>query len=184
MIPTPSLHCSPKTPFINGGLFDCLDSVKAKRYGGWRIDCFSDVDYKKLSVPNRLFFDEKGLITVFNRYKFTVEENTPIEQEVALDPELLGKVFENLLAAYNPETRDMVRRQTGSYYTPRVVVDYMVEESLAAVLAQKVQTANGNTTNLDEKLYNLLDYAYEFNRADDMFEEDESRTNRSGHSGN
>ena len=93
-----------KSPFINGGLFDCLDSYKATRYGGYRIDCFSDVDYPKLSIPNRLFFDKsRGLIRLLEHYKFTVEESTPIEQEVALDPELLGKVFENLLATYNPE---------------------------------------------------------------------------------
>jgi len=81
---------------------------------------------RRLTIPNRLFFDDAGLFPLFNRYKFTVEENTPIEQEVALDPELLGKVFENLLAAYNPETRETARKQTGSYYTPRAVVDYNV----------------------------------------------------------
>ena len=69
-----------------------------------------------------------------------MEENAPVEQEVALDPELLGKVFENLLAAYNSETRETARKQTGSYYTPRQVVDYMVDEALVAALAQKVPT--------------------------------------------
>ena len=102
-----------KTPFINGGLFDCLDSFEATGSDGYRIDCFSDVHYAKVSIPNRLFFSgderEPGLIDLFHRYKFTVEENTPAEQEVALDPELLGKVFENLLAAYNPETRENAR---------------------------------------------------------------------------
>ena len=121
-----------KTPFINGGLFDCLDSEEAKGQGGYRIDCFSDVDKGLLSIPNRLFFGPDGLIDLFERYKFTVEENTPVEVEVALDPELLGKVFENLLAAYNPETKDSARKQTGSYYTPRAVVDYMVDEALVA----------------------------------------------------
>ena len=110
-----------ETPFINGGLFDCLDSEEAVGQGGYRIDCFSDNPNERqgYSIPNRLFFDNGGLITLFERYKFTVEENTPAEQEVALDPELLGKVFENLLAAYNPETRESARKQTGSYYTPR-----------------------------------------------------------------
>ena len=125
-----------QTPFINGGLFDCLDSEEATRDGGYRVDCFSDEHYRKLSLPNRLFFDDdKGLIPLLKGYKFTVEENTPIEQEVALDPELLGKVFENLLAAYNPETGATARKQTGSYYTPRPIVDYMVEEALVAALA-------------------------------------------------
>ena len=85
----------------------------------------------KLSIPNRLFFDDsRGLIPLLTHYKFTVEENTPIEQEVALDPELLGKVFENLLAEYNPETGVTARKQTGSYYTRRIIVDYMVDEAL------------------------------------------------------
>ena len=86
--PDELLRLFEKTPFINGGLFDCLDSEEAARDGGYRIDCFSDEHYKKLSVPNRLFFDEvRGLIPLLKGYKFTVEENTPIEQEVALDPE-------------------------------------------------------------------------------------------------
>ena len=143
-----------KTPFINGGLFDCLDDFEATRNGGSRIDCFSDRHFKKLSLPNRLFFDEdRGLFSLLNHYKFTVEENTPIEQEVALDPELLGKVFENLLAAYNPKTGETVRRQTGSYYTPRVIVDYMVDEALVAALAQKCDVSDG-------QLKLLLDYAH------------------------
>ena len=143
-----------QTPFINGGLFDCLDSEEATRDGGYRIDCFSDEHYSKLSLPNRLFFDEDdGLFPLLKRYKFTVEENTPIEQEVALDPELLGKVFENLLAAYNPETGESARKQTGSYYTPRPIVDYMVEEALVAALTQ--------TCNLSEdRLRRLLNYAH------------------------
>ena len=127
-----------------------------------------------MSVPNRLFFDDKGLITLLNRYKFTVEENTPIEQEVALDPELLGKVFENLLAAYNPETRDTVRKQTGSYYTPRAVVDYMVDEALVATLAQQVQPTDSDAEFWEERLRYLLDYADAFNDADELFEEDEA----------
>ena len=150
-----------KTPFINGGLFDCLDSFKAPTSGGYRIDCFSDVDYKKLSIPNHLFFDEnQGLLpTILEHYKFTVEENTPIEQEVALDPELLGRVFEHLLAAINPETGATVRKQTGSYYTPRAIVDYMVEEALVAVLSQKCQPTDTNEVPWDERLHYLFDYA-------------------------
>ena len=151
-----------ETPFINGGLFDCLDSFEGQQSGGYRIDCFSDVHYHKLSIPNRLFFSaddrEPGLIDLFDRYKFTVEENTPAEQEVALDPELLGKVFENLLAAYNPETRENARKQTGSYYTPRAVVDYMVDEALVATLAQRAAPADGDADSWQDKLRCLLDY--------------------------
>ena len=142
-------------PFLNGGLFECLDRKKNGQSES-RIDCFSDnpKNEKRLSVPDFLFFDEhehdidlnetyatkrrkykvRGLFAILNSYKFTVTENTPVEEEVALDPELLGKVFENLLASYNPETKTTARKQTGSFYTPREVVDYMVDESLIAYL--------------------------------------------------
>ena len=135
-------------------MFDCLDDFEATGEGGSRIDCFSDRHYKKLSVPNYLFFDAtRGLFPLLTHYKLTVEENTPIEQEVALDPELLGKVFENLLAAYNPETRTTARKQTGSYYTPRIIVDYMVDEALVASLAQKCSVSKAG-------LKCLFDYAH------------------------
>ncbi len=166
-----------QTPFINGGLFDCLDSFEGRQAEGVRIDCFSDVHFHKLSTPNRLFFDDDGLFPMFNRYKFTVEENTPVEQEVALDPELLGKVFENLLAAYNPETKETARKQTGSYYTPRVVVDYMVDEALVAALAQTCQPTDGDLSDLtfwQDRLRYLLDYADAFNDAHELFNEVET----------
>ena len=164
-----------KTPFINGGLFDCLDSWEATGEESYRIDCFSDNQYKKLSIPNRLFFDtHQGLIPLLEHYKFTVEENTPIEQEVALDPELLGRVFENLLAAYNPETGATVRKQTGSYYTPRAIVDYMVEEALVATLSQKCNPTDGDTEFWDERLHYLLDYAQAFDDASEWFDDVET----------
>ena len=158
-----------QTPFINGGLFDCLDSFEAPRDGGYRIDCFTDnvIDPKRkefgiLSIPNRLFFDNEGLISLFDRFQFTVEENTPSEQEVALDPELLGKVFENLLAANVEETEENARKQTGSFYTPRAVVDYMVDEAIVTSLAQKCAPSNGNTDSWRDRLLDLLDYEVDF----------------------
>ncbi len=164
-----------KTPFINGGLFDCLDSWEATGKESYRIDCFSDNQYHKLSIPNRLFFDtQQGLIPLLEHYKFTVEENTPIEQEVALDPELLGRVFENLLAAYNPETGATVRKQTGSYYTPRAIVDYMVEEALVATLSQKCDPTDGDANLWDERLHYLLDYAQAFDDANEWFDDVET----------
>ena len=172
--PDALLRLFSQTPFINGGLFDCLDSEESTTSGGWRVDCFSDVHYHKLSLPNRLFFDDDGLITLFNRYKFTVEENTPAEQEVALDPELLGKVFENLLAAYNPETRATARKQTGSYYTPRPVVDYMVDEALVATLVERAESDDGDVAYWQERLRYLLDYEDAFNDANELFEEVEA----------
>ena len=164
-----------QTPFINGGLFDCLDSEEATRDGGYRIDCFSDEHYKRLSLPNRLFFDDdRGLLPLLERYKFTVEENTPIEQDVALDPELLGRVFENLLAAYNPETGATARKQTGSYYTPRPIVDYMVEEALVATLTGQVSPTDGNTKSWEKRLRYLFDYAKVFDDANEWFDSREA----------
>ena len=160
------------TPVINGGLFDCLDSEQANGDGGWRIDCFTDNPASRngYSIPNRLFFGDGGLVRLFDRYKFTVEENTPVEQDVALDPELLGKVFENLLAAYNPETRENARKQTGSFYTPREVVDYMVDEALGEALADKAAPDDGDRRYWRDRIGYLLDYA----DAADMFTPDET----------
>ena len=145
-------------PFLNGGLFDCLDDKDNGNY----VDGFSDREIVKraLIVPDYLFFGEevgknidlsewygdkkkkkvsaRGIIDILKRYNFTVEENTPFDQEVSLDPELLGKVFENLLASYNPETQTTARKQTGSFYTPRDIVQYMVDESLVAHLKRTV----------------------------------------------
>ena len=134
-----------EVPFLNGGLFECLD--KTKTIDGveqaYNSDGFSRNDKRfpdgryrnRAIVPNNLFFEsEKGLISILSRYNFTIEENSPEEQQVALDPELLGKVFENLLGAYNPETKETARNQSGSFYTPREIVNYMVDESLVSYL--------------------------------------------------
>ena len=134
-----------EVPFLNGGLFECLDKTKyadgveqCYNFDGFsRNDArFADGRFKhRAIVPNNLFFEpEKGLISILGRYNFTIEENSPEEQQVALDPELLGKVFENLLGAYNPETKETARNQSGSFYTPREIVNYMVDESLIAYL--------------------------------------------------
>ena len=167
-----------QTPFINGGLFDCLDSFEGVKAGGTRLDCFTDnpAQRRDYSIPNRLFFGANGLITLFNNYKFTVEENTPIEQEVALDPELLGKVFENLLATYTPETRETARKQTGSYYTPRPVVDYMVDEALMASLTENSQPTDGDRAFWRERLRYLLDYEDAFDDANELFEDGEAES--------
>ena len=134
-----------EVPFLNGGLFECLDKTRyidgveqCYNFDGFsRNDArFVDGRYKhRAVVPNILFFEpEKGLLSILSRYNFTIEENSPEEQQVALDPELLGKVFENLLGAYNPETKETARNQSGSFYTPREIVNYMVDESLIAYL--------------------------------------------------
>lgn len=178
-------------PFLNGGLFECLDeqltdedlthrhelrTLVVQEGKGWvlRVDGFSRRPEAQAKVPNKLFFggtDDaalnrefetkgkrypvKGLIDLLDSYKFTVDENTPLDEEVALDPELLGKVFENLLASYNEETKTTARKQSGSFYTPREVVDYMVDEALIAYFTRHL--SNGDQREQD--LRQLLSHA-------------------------
>lgn len=170
--PMKALETFAAIPFLNGGLFECLDCEvastdprveMAERERGriiLRIDGFSDQLDKQPRLPNQLFFggetsvdlsryfekavkprNVSGLVDLFERYKFTVEENTPLEEEAALDPELLGKVFENLLASYNEDTKTTARNKSGSFYTPREVVDFMVDEALVAYLLPKLSDA-------------------------------------------
>ncbi len=147
--PDKALELFSSIPFLNGGLFECLDFKEGNKE--IRLDGFSSTEKRQAFIPDKLFFAEKhpidlnseygtknkkyeveGLINILDSYKFTITENTPLEEEIALDPELLGKVFENLLASYNPETQTTARKQTGSFYTPREIVNYMVDESLLA----------------------------------------------------
>ncbi|MBP1467705.1 Eco57I restriction-modification methylase domain-containing protein [Candidatus Chloroploca sp. M-50] len=195
--PGAALQLFGSIPFLNGGLFECLDKPGADG-SVMRIDGFSDRNDVPLDVPNELFFGAEhevdlnasygtrgkryqatGLITILQRYKFTVAENTPIEEEVALDPELLGQVFENLLAAYNPETQTTARKQTGSFYTPRPIVNYMVDEALVAYLDEHVRQATrlslaldaNQLVSLNSRLRALLSYS----EAAHGFSEDEVR---------
>ena len=165
-------------PFLNGGLFECLDHKdKSDPEYGMYYDGFSENtnSLAQLSFPDYFFFDKersadlstwyddkkkknvkvRGLLNILRSYNFTVEENTPLDQEVSLDPELLGKVFENLLASYNPETNSTARKQTGSFYTPRDIVKYMVDESLIAYLKQTCSTIE------ESVLRHLFDYSVE-----------------------
>jgi adenine-specific DNA-methyltransferase len=145
-----------RIPFVNGGLFDCLDDTLKEP--DVSFDGFSERKDNHLCLPNKLFFGEEpgvdlsdvyedarhkkekvsGLIDILSRYKFTVEEKTPLEEEVALDPELLGEVFQNLLASYNEETRTTARRALGGFYTPREIVSYMVDDALRNYLTTRV----------------------------------------------
>jgi hypothetical protein len=112
-----------KIPFLNGGLFDPLRNY--------------DWVHTDIELPNELFHNEfktkegdtgTGILDIFDRYNFTVKEDEPLEKEVAVDPEMLGKVFENLL-----EVKD--RKSKGTYYTPREIVHYMCQQSLINYLA-------------------------------------------------
>ena len=108
-----------RMPFLNGGLFEPI-----RNYSWETTD---------IVIPDELFSNDykdpktgdigSGILDVFDRYNFTVKENDPLEKEVAVDPEMLGKVFENLL-----EIKD--RKSKGAFYTPREIVHYMCQESL------------------------------------------------------
>lgn len=170
-------------PFLNGGLFECLD--KRTKDKDIFIDGFTQQVKKEemVKVPDYLFFSNapkeidlnntfhtkgkkyevRGLIDILSRYKFTIEENTPVEEEVALDPELLGKVFENLLASYNEETETTARKLTGSFYTPREIVNYMVDESLITYLCNCLlkEDDENKREELNERLHHLFSYTAE-----------------------
>lgn len=113
-----------KIPFLNGGLFYPLEDYE------WNSTDFN--------IPNELFSnvdikgerDADGILDIFDRYNFTMNEDEPLEREVAVDPEMLGKIFENLL-----DTKD--RKSKGAFYTPREIVHYMCAESLINYLVGK-----------------------------------------------
>ncbi|OYD17567.1 hypothetical protein CH333_00110 [candidate division WOR-3 bacterium JGI_Cruoil_03_44_89] len=115
-----------RIPFLNGGLFEPIQGY--------------DWQYTDILLPNELFSNQirtkegdigTGILDVFDRYNFTVKEDEPLEKEVAIDPEMLGKVFENLL-----KVKD--RKSKGSYYTPRGIVHYMCQESLINYLDTEI----------------------------------------------
>lgn len=111
----PVLHC--RIPFLSGGLFEPIDGYE------WQHNNFA--------IPNEIFSNRQGdnartgdgILDIFDRFNFTMSEDEPLEREVAVDPEMLGKVFENLL-----EVND--RKSKGAFYTPREIVHYMCQESL------------------------------------------------------
>ena len=116
-----------RIPFLNGGLFEEMEGYD------WRNNDFC--------IPNDLFSnaDEKGrdadgILDVFDRFNFTMAEDEPMEREVAIDPEMLGKVFENLLDVTD-------RKSKGAFYTPREIVHYMCQESLINYLAARTRIA-------------------------------------------
>ena len=133
-------------PYLNGGLFSphiddhyCYDRVN---------HCGKN---ETINIPNDWFI---RFFKTLNEYNFTVDENTSYDIELSIDPEMLGRIFENLLAEINPETGENAKKSTGSFYTPRDIVDYMVDSSLATYLNSK--------TNIDyKKIKALLSYTKE-----------------------
>lgn len=119
----PALHC--RIPFLSGGLFEPIDGY--------------DWEHNDFNIPNEVFSnaaakgrEADGILDIFDRYNFTMSEDEPLEREVAIDPEMLGKVFENLL-----EVND--RKSKGAFYTPREIVHYMCQESLINYLTNTLQ---------------------------------------------
>lgn len=108
------LNC--RIPFLNGGLFEPVNGY--------------EYEVTNLTIDNGIF---KDIFDTFDLYNFTVKEDEPLEKEVAVDPEMLGKVFENLL----PEN---TRKGNGAFYTPREIVHYMCQESLINYLYNKLNT--------------------------------------------
>ncbi|MCG7993201.1 MAG: N-6 DNA methylase [Candidatus Thiodiazotropha lotti] len=115
-----------RVPFLNGGLFEAGYD--------WRNET--------IDLPNTLFHNNEktkngdkgtGILNVFDRYNFTVKEDEPLEKEVAVDPEMLGKVFENMLEVTE-------RKSKGAFYTPREIVHYMCQESLIHYLDNRLNT--------------------------------------------
>jgi hypothetical protein len=93
-------------PYLNGGLFDDTQDRK----------------YSKLHLPEDVF---ERMFNTFNNYNFTIYEDAPDEHTVAVDPEMLGHIFENLLED---------NKDKGAFYTPKEIVHYMCKESLKAYL--------------------------------------------------
>lgn len=129
-------------PFLNGGLFE------PHHHDFFRQDhAFDNV----LKIPDAWF---EELFELLELYNFTIDESTPIDIDLSVDPEMMGRIFENLLAEINPETGETARKATGSFYTPRPIVEFMGNESIFYYLQEK--------TNIDEcKLRSLLNYAEE-----------------------
>ena len=128
-------------PFLNGGLFEPQSDDFYK----------NNTPNYALKVPDDWWED---FLEILETYNFTIDENTSIDIELSVDPEMLGRIFENLLAEINPETGETARKATGSYYTPRPIVEYMVNESLKQYLITK-------TGIKESRLDILLDYSKE-----------------------
>ena len=115
-----------RIPFLNGGLFEPMQGYNWQEIA--------------IRIENSVFSE---IFSVFNEYNFTVREDEPLEREVAVDPEMLGKVFENLL-----EIKD--RKSRGAFYTPRDIVHFMCRESLINYLAQGTASENIPVKDIDD----------------------------------
>jgi len=120
-------------PFLNGGLFDENENDYVAR----------NKSNNAFTVPDDVLLSENGLNSLLSRYKFTIAENTPLDEEVAVDPEMLGRIFENLLAEQSEDTKEAARSNAGAFYTPRPVVSYMCKNVLLRHLNTDITPQNG-----------------------------------------
>ena len=113
-------------PYLNGGLFEPIRNYDWEKTNIVISDTFfkNDNRTKDGDIGD-------GLLDVFNRFNFTVHENDSLDQDIAVDPEMLGKVFENLL-------EESVRKKNGAFYTPRFVVQFICQESLINYLVTEI----------------------------------------------
>ncbi len=134
-----------KVPYLNGGLFN----PQPDDYYEMDRGTFTSKYINTLKINDKWF---KDFFELLETYNFTIDENTAFDQELSVDPEMLGKIFENLLAKkINIETGVNQQKETGSFYTPRAIVEYMVDQSLIEYFKTKTQ--------IDEnKIYAVVSY--------------------------
>ncbi len=119
-------------PFLNGGLFE----PQPDDFYDYNRTSSTSNQINTLKIPNEWF---EEFFEMLEQYNFTIDENSTIDVEISVDPEMLGRIFENLLAEIDPDSGETARKATGSFYTPREIVNYMVDESLIIYLKSKLQ---------------------------------------------
>ncbi|KYG81368.1 Eco57I restriction-modification methylase [Roseivirga ehrenbergii] len=119
-----------QVPFLNGGLFE------PDKDDFYKVDAGTGLstNINTLIIPDEWFL---AFFEELEKYNFTIDENSVADVEVSVDPEMLGRIFENLLAEIDPDSGETARKATGSFYTPREIVDYMATESLVQYLHTK-----------------------------------------------
>ncbi|MDR0205869.1 MAG: Eco57I restriction-modification methylase domain-containing protein [Bacteroidales bacterium] len=132
-------------PFLNGGLFE--PQIEDYYLPSKTIGISSHIN--TLKIPDEWFYE---LFANLEQYNFTIDENSMMDVEVSVDPEMLGRIFENLLAEIDPDSGESARNATGSFYTPREIVDYMATESLTSYLFNQLQNKKETLTIEQEDL--------------------------------
>jgi type I restriction-modification system DNA methylase subunit len=154
-------------PFLNGGLFE-----PQKQEDFYDPDSITGnfANYA-LKIPDDWF---TALFEKLEQYNFTIDENSPTEIEVSVDPEMLGRIFENLLAEIDPDSGESARKSTGSFYTPREIVNYMVDESLILYLKGKLNGGDG-IRGADDDMERLLRKLFSYRDPENPFKRSQSR---------